>query len=108
MSRVRGKSKTTGLFGCPGKIARLSDEKTTLHRKKIGLGWAYINFTDGSDDWQLLRPSFFEKHRAGGWRIVTEADLALDADYEFESGGSDGSDDDSEGHRLDSDDSDDD
>ena len=88
----------------------MSDEKTTLQRKKIGLGWAYINFTDGTDDWQLLRPTFFEKKRAGGWRIIDENELTLDADYEFEDddgSGGDDDDDDSDGHRLDdSDDSD--
>lgn len=111
MTYGRGKSKITGLFGCPGKIARVSDEKTTPQRKKIGLGWAYINFTDGSDDWQLLRPNFFEKHRPGGWRIINENDLTLDANYEFEDasdGGSGSDDDNSDGQRIDSSDSEDD
>ena len=102
-----GKKTVEGLFGCPGKITRVSDATTTIRRKKIGLGWAFIEYTDGSEDWQLLRPAFYKAKRAGGWRLISENDANLDIDYELEDksdGDSDSDDNESGGGTDESDD----
>ena len=80
----KGKRSETGLFGCPGKITRVSDETTKVRRKKIGLGWAFIEYEDKTEDWQLLRPAFHRQNRAGGWRLIGEGEAALDREYELE------------------------
>ena len=82
--KERGKRTVEGLFGCPGTIERVSDEKTMLRRKKLGLGWVYIMFADKSEDWQLLRPTFHNANRAGGWRIIEKDDVSLDDGFTFE------------------------
>ena len=89
--KEKGKRAVSGLFGCPGKITRVSDETTKIKKKKIGLGWAFIEYTDESEDWQLLRPTFYRANRAGGWRLIDEDEADLDAEYELEDGSDDGS-----------------
>ena len=80
----RGKKTVTGLFGCPGKITRVSDENTKLGRKKLGKGWVFIEFEDESEDWQLLRPTFHRANRAGGWRLIGDDETGLDRDFELD------------------------
>ena len=100
--KEKGKRAVSGLFGCPGKIARVSDETTKIKKKKIGLGWAFIEYTDESEDWQLLRPTFYRSNRAGGWRLIDEDEADLDAEYELEDGSDDGSSDGSDDDDSDS------
>ena len=94
--KQRGKVTETGLFGCPGKIARMSDETTKIKKKALGLGWAFIEYKDNTEDWLLLRPPFHRARRPGGWRLIDDADAALDLDYELEDKSDDDSDDESD------------
>ena len=80
----KGKRKIKDLFGCPGTITQISDENTMIKRKKIGPGWVFIEYKDGSEDWQLLRPTFHNTKRAGSWRLIDDADADLDLEYELE------------------------
>ena len=82
--KSKGKKTIKDLFGCPGTITRVSNEETKLGRKTLGPGWVFIEYKDKSEDWQLLRPTFYETKRAGSWRLIDEANAALDADYELE------------------------
>ena len=70
-------------FRCPGTIESASDESTVLGRKKLGCGWVLVNYRDGETDWQLLRPTFFNAKKPGGWRIVASA-AELETNFEFE------------------------
>lgn len=78
--RERGKKDIVNNYWCPGIIVRVSDESTVLGRKKLGCGWAHIEYRDGDEDWQLLRPTYHQAKKPGGWRIVaapTELDTAV-------------------------------
>ena len=43
----------------------------------------FVNSRDGEEDWQLLRPNFFNAKKPGGWRIVASAE-ELEANFTFE------------------------
>ena len=81
--RERGKKEMTENFWCPGTIESVSDESTVLGRKKLGCGWVFVNYRDGEADWQLLRPTFFNAKKPGGWLIVASA-AELETNFEFE------------------------
>ena len=68
---------------CRGTIESASDESTVLGWKKLGCGWVFVNYRDGEADWQLLRPTFFNAQKPGGWRIVASA-AELETNVEFE------------------------
>merc|ERR1711924_161599 len=80
-----------GLFECPGHIERVSDASTTVGRKKLGVGFAYITWSDSTASWQLLRPGYYGHHRAAGWRLPADGeDASLDETFEFEDDDDDG------------------
>ena len=80
--KERGKKEVTENFWCPGTIESVSDESTVLGRKKLGCGWVFVNYRDGEADWQLLRPTFFNAKKPGGWRIVASA-AELETNFEI-------------------------
>ena len=89
--RETGKKKVKGLFECPGHIERVSDASTTVGRKKLGVGFAYITWSDSTASWQLLRPGYYGHHRAAGWRLPADGeDASLDETFEFEDDDDDG------------------
>ena len=106
--REKGKKSVKGLFECLGTVERVSDANTKVGGKKLGVGFAYIKWSDGTATWQLLRPGYYGHHRAAGWRVPSDdEDASLDDEFQFEdddSDGEDGGSDDSDG----SDESDDD
>ena len=83
--REKGKKSVKGLFECPGRIARVSDAYTRVGGKRLGAGFAYVEWSDHTTSWQLLRPGFYGQHRAAGWRIPRDdEDATLDDEFEFE------------------------
>ena len=63
----------------------MSDASTTVGRKKLGVGFAYITWSDSTASWQLLRPGYYGHHRAAGWRLPADGeDASLDNTFEFE------------------------
>ena len=89
-----------GLFECPGVISKVSDGNLMFQRKKHALGYAIVDWTDGTTSIQLLRASLYGKEEPAGWRLADDGESAdLDEEYEFE--------DESDGNCDDNDDSDD-
>ena len=83
--REKGKKAVKGLFECPGHIERVSSASTEVGGKKLGVGFAYIRWSDETTSWQLLRPGYYEQHRAAGWRLPADGeDASLDDTFEFE------------------------
>ena len=61
----------------------MSDASTTVGRKKLGVGFAYITWSDSTASWQLLRPGYYGHHRAAGWRLPADGeDAGLDETFE--------------------------
>ena len=102
---MRGGEYVTAQW-CDGTIEDVSSagsyDTTGSKRRKLGLGWLWIKYDDGSFGWLLAnRPSFYKAKKPGGWRFDDDDDDdADDADED-----SDGVDDDD---LVDADDDDDD
>ena len=71
---------------CPGTITDVSTESSVDEsggkRRKLGLGWLFIEYDDGAGGWLLAtRPSFYRAAKPGGWRFLGD-NLDVDDDEE--------------------------
>ena len=60
---------------CAGTIKGISDastvDATAAKRKKLGMGWLWIEYADGTGGWLLAtRPIFYKAKKPGGGRLV--------------------------------------
>ena len=62
--------KLIGIGATASKESGSADASTTVGRKKLGVGFAYITWSDNTASWQLLRPGYYGHHRAAGWRLT--------------------------------------
>ena len=75
---------------CAGTIKDFSDGSTidpaSSRRKKLGMGWLWIVYDDGTGGWLLAtRPTFYKANKPGGWRLVkSDDDMGDDSDNEDE------------------------
>ena len=72
----RGGGEYTCTCWCPGVVKKASTVNTFEGRKKLGLGWLFIEYEmDGSSSWLLAnRPKLFNANKAGAWRFKGEKD----------------------------------
>ena len=88
--KERGKKSVTDLFECPGTIERVrsaNQKKSKVKHKgmELGIGFAFITWSDGTYTTQLLRPGFYGQRRPAGWRLPPDdEDLDLDGDFELD------------------------
>ena len=72
---------------CAGTIRGISDantvDMTAAKRKKLGMGWLWIEYKDGTGGWLLAtRPTFYKANKPGGWHLVKRDGEMDDSDDE--------------------------
>ena len=79
--RTRGGGEVVRTCWCPGTITRMSDAGSRDGRRKLGLGWAFVEYDDGESSWLLAsRPTFFNANKAGARRFKPDDAAGDDAD----------------------------